>query len=73
MGSDSMKRMSTLLFCIGGGVWVVYAVVAYLLGWHVTLRQFLPYHLAAVIPAIALKYGAGLYRRLAGARVDKKL
>lgn len=73
MSAEQMKRISTVLFCVGGGVWIVYAVVAYLLGWHVTLRQFLPYHLAAVIPAIALKYGGGLYRRLAGAQIDKKL
>jgi hypothetical protein len=29
--------------------------VKYLLGWDVTLRQFLPYNLAGVIPGVILK------------------
>lgn len=62
-GVEQMKRFGTVLFYIGGCVWVVYAVAKYLLGWDVTLRQFLPYHLAAVIPGMALKYGCGLYAR----------
>jgi hypothetical protein len=56
-----MKRFGTVLFCIGGCVWIVYAIVKYLLGWDVNIRQFLPYHLAAVILGIALKYGNRLY------------
>jgi hypothetical protein len=60
-----MKRFGTILFYVGGFVWVVYAIVRYLLGWDVTLRQFLPYHLLAVIPGILLKHGYGLYERLA--------
>lgn len=58
-----MKRFGTVLFYIGGLVWIVYAVVKYLLGWDVSIRQFLPYHLAAVIPGIILKHGYGVYER----------
>lgn len=57
-----------VLFYLGGLVWIVYAVVKYFLGWNVTIRQFLPYHLAAVIPGIILKHGISLYERLTGTR-----
>jgi hypothetical protein len=67
-----MKRLGTFLFYIGGSVWVVYTVMKYLLGWDVTIRQFLPYHLAAVIPGVVLKYGAGVYGRLAGLHDNNK-
>jgi hypothetical protein len=65
-GNALMKRFGMVLFYIGGLVWVVYAVVKFLLGWDVNIRQFLPYHLAAVIPGIILKHGIGLYERLKG-------
>jgi hypothetical protein len=58
-----MKRFGTILFYLGGVVWIVFAVVKYMLGWDVTIRQFLPYHLAAVIPGIILKHGYSLYER----------
>lgn len=58
-----MKRLGTVLFYIGGFVWIVYAVTKYMLGWDVELRKFLPYHLAAVIPGIILKHGISLYER----------
>ena len=61
-----MKRFGTVLFYLGGCVWVVYAIVKYCLGWDVQLRQFLPYHLAAVIPGIVLKHGIGFYERWRG-------
>ncbi len=67
-----MKRFGTVLFYLGGCVWLVYAVVKYLLGWDVTIRQFLPYHLAAIIPGVILKYGAGLYERLTGRRGENR-
>lgn len=69
---NSMKHLGTILFYIGGCVWIVYAVTKYLLGWDVSIRQFLPYHLAAVIPGVALKYGAGIYGRLTGDRGNSK-
>jgi hypothetical protein len=58
-----MKRVGTILFYLGGSVWIVYAVLKYIMGWNVTLRQFLPYHLVAVIPGMTLKYGSILYDR----------
>ena len=67
-----MKRVGTVLFYIGGIVWIVYAVFKYLLGYDVNIRQFLPYHLAAVIPGILLKHGASLYERLTGRRRGRK-
>ncbi|HIJ96090.1 MAG TPA: hypothetical protein HPP94_10240 [Desulfuromonadales bacterium] len=59
-----MKRVGTILFYLGGCVWIAYAIAKYILGWNVTLRQFLPYHLVAVIPGVALKHGYPLYVRL---------
>jgi len=42
-------------------------VVKYILGWDVALRQFLPYHLVAVIPGVLLKrcsgYIAGFFNK----------
>lgn len=55
MQMQSVRKLGTILFYIGGCVWIVFAVCKYLLEWDVTLRQFLPYHLAAVIPGIILK------------------
>jgi hypothetical protein len=64
-GYELMKSFGTILFYLGGVVWIIYAVVRYWFGWDVTIRQFLPYHLAAVIPGIILKHGYGLYDRFA--------
>jgi len=58
-----MRRFGTILFYLGGAVWILYAVVRYGFDWDVTIRQFLPYHLAAVIPGVLLKHGYGIYER----------
>lgn len=55
----SLALAGTVLFYLGGAVWLLYATVKYLLGWDVSLRQFLPYHLAAVIPGVLLKRCSG--------------
>jgi hypothetical protein len=55
MTQQILARTGTCLFYFGGAVWLVYVVVKYLLGWDVSLRQFLPYHLVAVIPGVILK------------------
>jgi cobalamin biosynthesis protein CobD/CbiB len=55
MQQQTIARTGTCLFYLGGAVWLVYALVKYLLGWDVSLRQFLPYHLAVVIPGVILK------------------
>lgn len=67
-----MKYFGTVLFYLGGFVWVVYGIAKYLFGWDVTIRQFLPYHLVAIIPGIILKRGFGLYGRVA-ARQNKSI
>ena len=68
MSIKNLKFFGTILFYLGGCAWIVYAVAKYLLGWDVNIRQFLPYHLAAVIPGIILKHGFGLYERLKNTR-----
>jgi hypothetical protein len=59
MQQKSLAQAGTVLFYLGGAVWILYALVKYLLGWDVSLRQFLPYHLAAVIPGVILKRCSG--------------
>ena len=59
MQQKSIARAGTVLFYLGGAVWIVYALVKYLLGWDVLLRQFLPYHLAAIIPGVIMKRCSG--------------
>lgn len=46
--------MGAVLVILGVGVWVIYGVGRYFMDWDVTDRQFLPYHLAAVIPGMLL-------------------
>lgn len=55
----SIARLGDVMFYLGGAVWGVYAFVRYALEWDVTLRQFLPFHLAAIIPGVLLRHGAG--------------
>ena len=52
---DNVTRLGTVLVVLGVAVWGVYAVVRWGLGWDVTGRQFLPYHLAGVIPGMVLR------------------
>ena len=70
MQEKSIARLGNVLFYIGGFVWVVYAVLKYLLGWDVNLRQFLPYHLVAVIPGVLLKRCSGFITRRFGIKPD---
>jgi len=65
-----LARLGNVLFYIGGAVWVVYALVKYLLGWDVSVRQFLPYHLVAIIPGILLKRCSGYIARKLGRKTD---
>jgi len=59
MQQKTLVCSGNVLFYLGGGVWIVYAVVKYILGLDVSLRQFLPYHLVAVIPGVLLKRCSG--------------
>jgi hypothetical protein len=55
MKKDRMERLGTVLIYEGVGVWLVYVVVRFALGTEVTGRQFLPYHLAGVVPGALLR------------------
>lgn len=70
MQQKSLARLGNVLFYIGGTVWVIYAVVKYLLGWDVSVRQFLPYHLVAIIPGVLLKRCSGYIVRKLGIKAD---
>lgn len=59
----SIARLGDVMFYLGGGVWVAYAFAKYALGWNVTIRQFLPFHLSAIIPGVLLRHGAGRIAR----------
>lgn len=58
ISEKSITLTGSILFYIGGAVWMAYAVARYALDWDVTIRQFLPFHLGAVIPGIILRRGA---------------
>ena len=70
MQQKSLARLGNVLFYTGGAVWVLYAVVKYLLGWDVSVRQFLPYHLVAIIPGVLLKRCSGYLARKFGSKTE---
>lgn len=70
MQQKSIARLGSVLFYAGGAVWVVYALCKYILGWDVTLRQYLPYHLSAVIPGVLLKRCSGHIARIFSPKSD---
>jgi hypothetical protein len=64
---DLLKTIGNILLALGVGVWGAYAVLRYGVGWEVTGRQFLPYHLAGVVPGMILRrhrFFQGVVRRL---------
>ncbi len=52
---DVLKTLGNILLALGVGVWGAYAVLRFAMGWEVTARQFLPYHLAGVVPGMILR------------------
>jgi hypothetical protein len=56
MHEKSIARLGDIMFYLGGAVWAVYAVIRYGLGWDVSVRQFLPFHLAAIVPGVLLRH-----------------
>jgi len=62
---DRLKLLGTILVAAGVAVWIVYAVVRYGMGLDVTGRQFLPYHLAGVVPGTILRRHQ-FFKRLVG-------
>jgi hypothetical protein len=64
---DLWKLFGTILLTVGVAVWGAYAVFRFGMGWDVTVRQFLPYHLAGVVPGMVLRrhrFFVGIMRRL---------
>jgi len=64
---DLLKIFGTLLLILGVSVWIVYGLLRYGMGCHVTALQFLPYHLAGVVPGVVLRrhrFFRSLIRRL---------
>jgi len=64
---DLLKILGTILLAVGVSVWGAYAVLRFGMGWDVTARQFLPYHLAGVVPGMILKkhrFFRGIVKRL---------
>lgn len=51
---DWIEFIGVMLVIIGLGMWGVYAIERYVLRMDVTDRQFLPYHLATVLPGMLL-------------------
>ena len=52
---DVLKTLGNILLTLGVGVWAAYVVLRYGMGWEVTARQCLPYHLAGVVPGMILR------------------
>lgn len=69
-GADWIRALGTLLVGVGASMWIVYAVGRYWLGWAITDRGFLPYHLATILPGMLLRYHVFFFedlpRRLVG-------
>jgi len=55
-----MIKTGNILIFIGVSMWGVYAVGKYLLGWDITDRQVLPYHLLMIIPGMMLRHYSGV-------------
>lgn len=65
--TDRLERLGTFLILIGVAVWGVYAVLRYGMGSDVAARDFLPYHLAGVVPGVIFKrhrFFGGIVKRL---------
>jgi arylsulfatase A-like enzyme len=61
---DPIRLFGNVLLVLGVAVWGVYAIVRFGMGWDVTAGQFLPYHLAGVVPGFILRRRQ-IIRRLA--------
>jgi hypothetical protein len=64
---DLLTTLGTVLVILGVAVWGVYAVVRWGMHLEVTGRQFLPYHLAGVVPGMILRrrrFFQAIFRRL---------
>jgi hypothetical protein len=72
MREKSIARLGNIMFYLGGLVWIVFAVCKYALELDVNVRQFLPFHLAAIIPGVLLRHAyPRVVKYLSGRVVDK--
>ena len=55
-GRDWVQNLGTVLIGVGVSMWIIYAVGRYVLGWNITDREFLPYHLVTILPGMILRY-----------------
>jgi len=58
-----MIKLGNVLIFVGVSMWGVYAVGKYLLGWDISDRQVLPYHLMMIIPGMMLRHYSGFISR----------
>ena len=66
---DPLTTVGVVLIVLGVAVWGVYALCRWGFGMEVTGLQFLPYHLAGVVPGMILKrrrFFAKLFRKNMG-------
>lgn len=61
-----MIKLGNILIFVGVSMWGVYAVGKYFLGWDITDRQLLPYHLMMIIPGMLLRHYSGILARFFG-------
>lgn len=61
---DRVRTAGTVLIGVGVGMWVIYAVGRYVLGWNITDRDFLPYHLITILPGMVLRYHRFFFEEL---------
>lgn len=61
-----MIKTGNILIFVGVSMWGVYAVGKYLLGWDITDRQVLPYHLMMIIPGMLLRHYSGMLGKFFG-------
>lgn len=74
---DWVRSLGTIMVVAGVGLWIPYAAGKYLLGWAITDRDFLPYHLAVIIPGMVLRYHRffffDLWRRVRGGQIEERV
>lgn len=59
---DRLDLLAIALMVFGGAVWCAYAMMRWGLSMDLTARQFLPYHLAGVVPGLILKRRKMLFK-----------
>lgn len=60
--SKNLTTLGNVLIGLGVAVWGVYALARWGLGWDVSVSQFLPFHLAGVLPGALLRHRKLLWK-----------